>query len=122
MKVSELNPPELDYWVAKIEYPKSKVTLEDGIVFLDRHDSTGINDTVVRYGGIKCNYSEKWRHGGPLIEKYNVFVGPHGDGVWGASRKGEHGSYDGYGPTPLIASMRCIVSSVYGENVDISNE
>ena len=90
MKVSELNPPELDYWIAKIYW---------------KHTPTG-----------DWAPSIDWAEGGPLIEKYGLFLGVNVERTKWRAWTTDH-AYSAYGPTPLIASMRCIVSSVYGDTI-----
>lgn len=64
-----------------------------------------------------------WSQGGPIIEQEKIsisFAGIPKDVQWRA----EH--YDtgvaAYGPTPLIAAMRCYVASKLGDEVDIPKE
>ena len=80
---------------------------------------------------------EDWSQGGPLIEKYKIGVACQGRDSWTAAYDGpsspmaetsEYPSYWGFqrstnmvdGPTPLVAAMRALVFSVYGENVEDS--
>lgn len=64
---------------------------------------------------------EDWAQGGPLIEKHRIEIGTPTEtgtfaGVWTANT--EWGWPDGLrGQTPLIAAMRAIVASVYGDTV-----
>ena len=62
-------------------------------------------------------YSTDWAQGGPIIEKEKidvVYVGyaQSDDKQWVAMDKS-------YGPTPLVAAMRCYVASCLGDEVDI---
>lgn len=71
-------------------------------------------------------YSTSWQEGGPIIEREEIGIrrnAPCSDGrQWEASgsitAKGA-GYRWGYGPTPLIAAMRCFVASRLGDEVDI---
>lgn len=71
------------------------------------------------HGG--ASYSSKWEQGGPIIEREKICTAPDGDGSeWrGISFDGKT---DGYGPTPLIAAMRCYVASKMGDEVDVPKE
>jgi len=76
---------------------------------------------------LKClNYSDDWSQGGPIIEREKIAVEwrrqSFGDGVphWYACHPKNEGGlirYTGYGPTPLIAAMRCFVASKLGDEV-----
>lgn len=65
-------------------------------------------DLVGGFDGIG-NYSEPWEpstnwsQGGPIIER-------------------EAAQYECFGPTPLIAAMRCYVASKLGDEVEIPDE
>ena len=68
-------------------------------------------------------YSTDWAQGGPIIEREEMSV-EHcntdtSDSPWSACSAG--GKYH-FGPTPLIAAMRCYVASVLGDTVDIPEE
>jgi len=127
MKVSDLQGAELDFWVAKaIGWTEGRLGTQDR------------NDPEPRgwYGkgagqyGIKRAYfnpSTNWAQGGPLIEKYITDIHKYGEykmtlyknkpsGKWNAKIYSKN--IVAYGPTPLIAAMRAIVTSVYGGNVD----
>lgn len=101
MKTSELTGAALDWAVAKCE---------------------GVNITFGEHGpsGQWEMYSTNWAQGGPIIERENIALYPHGDGSYEAEvflnplRK--------HGPTPLIAAMRCYVAFVLGDNVELPEE
>ena len=60
-----------------------------------------------------------WAHGGPIIEREGIDVLYEHDLRWIAvPQKG----IESYGPTPLIAAMRCYVASKLGDTVDIPEE
>lgn len=74
----------------------------------------------------RASYSTDWAQGGPIIEREWLDVIP-----W--QNKSDEGmrwycdQYDGnlcrqYGPTPLIAAMRCYVASKLGDEVEIPEE
>lgn len=75
-------------------------------------------------------YSSNWTVGGPVIEREKISVSnPNGDLGWSATisfpkkpkRNGtpQWGHFWELGPTPLIAAMRCYVTSKLGDTVDI---
>lgn len=112
IKTSELIGAALDWAVAKCE----GAPIES--------PSGGV------YWPTLCNYSPSthWAQGGPIIEReklntwfeaecpwHSVPAGP----AWGAGREG---IYRYGGPTPLIAAMRCLVASKFGEEVEIPIE
>jgi len=63
--------------------------------------------------------SKRWEQGGPIIERERLIIEPWGVSQWAASVGRMNLSY---GPTPLIAAMRCYVASKLGDEVDIPNE
>jgi hypothetical protein len=76
--------------------------------------------------GLTPAYSTNWAQGGPIIEREVPMLMRTNGGDWIAQ-----GSYDTandkeaqryYGPTPLIAAMRCYVASKLGDDVDVPEE
>jgi len=81
-------------------------------------------------------YSTDWAQGGPIIEREELSIEPQytagGLECWVAYghnlRYDDHGNYiqgsdnRQYGPTPLIAAMRCYVASKLGDEVDVPEE
>ena len=118
MKTNELTGAALDWAVAKCEgaYNPSVDTDIDGT-------------KRVNYGGMYPEWSTDWAQGGPIIEREEIGIkrnSPCSDGrQWEASpsitAKGAGGKW-GYGPTPLIAAMRCYVTGKLGDEVDIPEE
>ena len=80
---------------------------------------------VAEYGygaDYKTNrYSTNWSHGGPIIEREGIATRENGDSDdWYACKRWDnHGKF---GPTPLIAAMRCYVASKLGDDVEIPEE
>lgn len=78
--------------------------------------------------------STDWSQGGPIIEREGLGVSQHGnildrpEGRWqcvgyaGGVLLGNHRPICAYGPTPLIAAMRCYVASKLGDEVEIPEE
>ena len=102
MKTSELTGHALDWAVAMCE----------GI----DHDTAALN---IMFGDDNDWFlapSTDWAQGGPILERENIELGrTHTD--WRAQRVDFH--CVAYGPTPLIAAMRCYVASKLGEEVDV---
>lgn len=83
----------------------------------------------VRYSKTSPAYSTDWAQGGPTIEREGVNVStqrnepgfrPHPDRLWHAQL--DQRAYVGYGPTPLVAAMRCYVTSKLGDEVEVPEE
>ena len=119
MKTSELTGVALDWAVAKCAGH-----LPDGYSF----------DPYVH-----C-YSTSWAKGGPIIAREKIALRPtFTEGGYRTSKSSDavhakielpNGAkvYDHeksvweYGPTPLVAAMRCYVASKLGDNIDIPEE
>lgn len=109
IKTSELIGAALDWAVAKCAGLKGVV--EDGPVIREYYPSTD------------------WSQGGPIIERelcelVRCQSGSTGPVYWEAHAGFEHESGHAihYGPTPLIAAMRCYVASKLGDEVEIPGE
>ena len=59
--------------------------------------------------------STQWHYGGPIIEREEICVLAPVRGLWRGRKEGR----TQYGPTPLIAAMRCYVASKLGDEVEI---
>jgi hypothetical protein len=62
--------------------------------------------------------STNWAQGGPIIERERISI-THQVGRWAAQTDDD---LFAYGPTPLIAAMRCYVASKLGDEVEIPEE
>jgi hypothetical protein len=98
MKTSELTGAALDWAVAKCEGDKR------------------INTPAVE---LIPNYSTNWIFGGPIIEREKIAIDFDGD-AWCASDNRK--PLANFGPTPLIAAMRCYVTNELGDTVDVPPE
>jgi hypothetical protein len=67
-------------------------------------------------GYAEHEYSTDWAQGGPIIERERVNVDPSPDSAEWYSYYDNNGKWHS-GPTPLIAAMRCYVSSKFGDTV-----
>mgnify|MGYP003351542252 CR=1 FL=1 len=77
-------------------------------------------DHEVTPGGVwgKWGWATDWAQGGPIIERERINLWNEGYD-WEASLFGEHIVW---GPTPLIAAMRCYVASKLGDDIEIPTE
>ncbi len=114
IKVSDTTKLQLDWLVAKCE-GKNGVLHDDGI--------TRCIVIAAASGVYKGTFtpSTNWSQGGPIIEQ--EFIATkfwQSEGAWAADVKG--GFFGQYGPTPLIAAMRCFVASKLGDEVEVPDE
>lgn len=117
VKTSELKDKALDYVVAKIE---SGIEPEyfNGCVWI----TTGNFFARVRRNVFEP--STNWSQGGPIIERERIsVVDVNGYDFWKADKLNKEAiPVISYGPTPLIAAMRCYVASKLGDAVEIPEE
>lgn len=126
MKTSELSGAALDWAVAKCEGDR------------EANDSDKYDDWDL------LPYSTDWSQGGPIIESEGIGILFDSGSIcrkpsWFATPDDQFTScgYEGevfeplfmvnerfgvYGPTPLIAAMRCYVASKLGDEVDLPKE
>lgn len=112
VKTSELTGAALDWAVAKCKG-----------VDIDKFFDAWVKDPDEPHFNKQFKPSTDWSQGGPIIERENISVQAR-DGVWSASMKMPDGSWPiwGYGPSPLIAAMRCYVASKLGDEVEVPDE
>jgi hypothetical protein len=107
MKTSELTGAALDWAVAKCEGEQIYLPLLDRIC-----PDVGEPEFY--------DPSTNWSQGGPIIEREKITVEYTGDpDTWCACIMADQ---EVYGPTALIAAMRCNVASKLGDEVDIPKE
>lgn len=131
IKTSETTPIQINWLVAKCE------GWEPGKYMMSTDIRKDVNGKVIgimvpnnrEYVWFKP--STDWGHGGPIIEREEIFLAKSILGGWTASiyyaapddeeyprpRCTLHG-----GETPLIAAMRCYVASRLGDEVDVPDE
>lgn len=108
MKTSELTGAALDWAVAKCE--ELEVRLLNG------------GTEMVLSNGDWWYPSESWAQGGPIIERELIGVEPWGyPRQWVVQIYNEAGRvlFREYGPTALIAAMRCYVASKLGDEIEL---
>jgi hypothetical protein len=120
MKTSELTGAQLDWAVAKCE----GINLHHAI---QPHGYLEILFNEAN-GGDVFTPSDDWSQGGPIIEreKIDLQCWDFHSRPWKALIDGGTDAgialYQEYGPTPLIAAMRCYVASKLGDDVEIPKE
>ena len=112
MKTSELTGAALDWAVAKCE----------GVSV--RWSAAHEQLLVEGYPYMVWQPSTNWAQGGPIIERecMDLLCLEGGDDGWQADRYLHTEKVEAYGPTPLIAAMRCYVASKLGDEVEIPEE
>ena len=104
IKTSDLSGAEMDWAVAKCE----------GTARIFNLHEVG-----------RLHYSTDWSVGGPILERELIETSPAGS-VWRATPdRANYPNNDApwfFGPTPLIAAMRCFVASKLGDEVDVPEE
>lgn len=112
-KTSELTGAALDWAVTKTEFP---------------NDEFPFGRVYIRCGELLVDAapfapSTDWSQGGPIIERERIDI-RHRPHPWGdIEATGRLGSpINEFGPTPLIAAMRCHVASRLGDTVDVPEE
>ena len=112
MKTSELTGAALDWAVAKAErldcYVDMRGSRNGWATFVDLGEHTHIRYTP----------SEHWGFGGPIIEREKVTIEWTGEDWMGYIRHDE----EVFGPTPLIAAMRCYVAACLGDEIELPEE
>lgn len=112
--VSELDGAELDLWAAR------SARIENPRIAFDVCRIGPFSDLARDF----CPH-EDWADGGPLIEQHNIAIAKGLNQIcfpnWYA-KAGLVAAYDNgigrqFGETPLVAAMRALVWSVFGDNV-----
>ena len=118
MRTSELTGPALDWAVATCE--------GKGIEFDDLKDPWLTLDGIAYQPLHSYTPSTDWAQGGPIVEREKIgfrFSGGFGFCAWKSYGVGPHqNEHSQYGPTPLIAAMRCYVASELGDEIELPDE
>jgi hypothetical protein len=67
-------------------------------------------------------YSTDWAQGGPIIEREGIRIVKVAPTVWGAVYSSGDIGREHFSATPLIAAMRCYVTSKLGDDIEIPEE
>ena len=118
VKTSELQGAALDWAVAKCEG-----------VWVEYVDDE-ITQCLLQKPSGRYAPSTDWAQGGPIIEREGIAIdcircNGNIDGWQAANMVADDENWDAnvqYGPTPLVAAMRCYVSSKLGDEVEVPNE
>jgi len=77
-------------------------------------------------GYAEHEYSTNWAQCGPIIGREGINLDNYAKNpqwsAWTPSPDQATGESQAYGPTPLIAAMRCYVASKLGDTVEIPEE
>lgn len=130
IKVSNTTNIQLDWLVAKclgwVTYPTDSIEHGDWY-----HTNAAIAPQGHEHNRIHRKYfspSTDWAQGGPIIEREEIAAKPsYRDGailMWEAdsNKLNDDEGMEKYGPTPLIAAMRCLVASKLGDEVEVPDE
>ena len=116
MKTNELMGAALDWAVAKCE----GIELENGCynrLLVDGRMSKGQSMLV------PFSPSTHWVQGGVIIECEGINLDNYAKNpqwsAWTPAPEQATGEAQAYGPTPLIAAMRCYVASKLGDDVEV---
>lgn len=80
------------------------------------------HDAVWRNFRGDCCYSTDWAQGGPIIEREAIELAYRVGVHWIATRVESSAVCEAWGPTQLVAAMRCYVMSQLGDEVEIPEE
>jgi hypothetical protein len=118
MKTAELSGAALDWAVAHAQGLDYEIADGTVVTGAKRYEANNSNDY---YG---CEFEEvyepstDWAQGGAIIEREWISTFINGDDKWVAS----DGIKAAVADTPLIAAMRCYVSSKLGDEVELPEE
>jgi len=118
IRTLDLTGPALDWAVAKCTGHQSRCE------WMVKEGWNAWQSYEAAWGNPIPDYSTNWAQGGPIIERELLQVSPEigkasaGNAWWAVAIT----PHEAYGPTPLIAAMRCFVSSIMGDEIDIPNE
>jgi len=124
MKTSELTGAALDWAVAMAEGFGTDQYMRRIDIRLDVRGKCSCLLIPINREYVQWHPSTDWVQGGPIIEREKIAAVYRAGEYWLAYT---HENYQGrqadaYGPTPLIAAMRCYVASKLGNEVDVPKE
>jgi hypothetical protein len=110
MKTAELEGRMLDWAVAEAHGYKT--------LWRGRKRAEVLFPDAPRWVPCPC-YSTDWSVGGPILEREKIGIGHSLDDETWLALSHDPDAPLFYGPTPLVAAMRCFVASKLGDEVDI---
>jgi hypothetical protein len=115
LKTSELTGSALDWAVAKCEGFNATQYESKRLAILHRRDDAQPRAFVP---------SSDWSQGGPIIERERITLECTSDTGWFTAefRSNDKNRFPAYGPSPLVAAMRCYIASKLGDTVTIPDE
>lgn len=116
IQTSNLIDLALDWAVAKCEGIDHSSFMR-AMVYMKSRTPNPSEDEIEAHHAYE--YSTQWGCGGPIIEREQINLNYRDDNVWQAHY---NGSWASFGPTPLVAAMRCFVASKLGDEVDVPEE
>ena len=123
MKTNELTGHALDWAVAKCEGATEFWFDTIATYWVTLH---GRDRALSKGWAQSFTPSTNWAQGGPIIEReeFTLSHSPYEHVFYGRARPwcAEKRGVMEYGPTPLIAAMRCYVASKLGDEVEIPAE
>jgi hypothetical protein len=119
LKTNELQGAALDWAVAKC--------LPDDTVRIYFDEETGEKLFLDDWEVPEFSPSTDWAQGGPIIEREWLDVTPwpnesREDMRWHCQQHDTANDFAQYGPTVLIAAMRCYVASNLGDEIEVPDE
>lgn len=118
IKVSKLIGAALDWAVARAEEGEE---LAEGW-----HPHTFVYQGQVLLRSTPYEPSVSWEQAGPIIAREQIGAVPTGDAAKWRAHKWDDTRLDlwpvTYGPTSLIAAMRCYVASKLGDEIEVPDE
>lgn len=128
IKTADLIDAPLDWAVAKAQ-GREEIRIFGRTCPMDRGWIEVRFNPEPRAGTARFDPSTNWSQGGPIIEHIKGFALKHWlesesepETCYGAHILNHEGYWAQLGPTPLIAAMRCFVTSKLGDKVDIPKE
>ncbi len=115
IKVSEATNIQLDWMVANAQH-LNIIQVKGGVTYTSSYP---------KIGGAPYSPTTDWAQGGPIIERESLSLTNRvysdtgivsTSNLWRAMT--DHSTVE-YGPTPLIAAMRCYVTSELGDTIEV---
>jgi len=112
MKIDELSGIELDYWAVRVEWPNSRVRIDN--------DGSPVIVEEIRPGHWFPIADVDWSFIGTIIERDKINLSSENEGVRWLAEVFIDGfsTHRGIAETALEAIKRCIIRREYGESVD----